>query len=393
MECNGTRESNAEWPASTEVINESIRSVKQLFILIPGIFVFAGITAITLSPKDILLHSAIKLPVIDLSTPLELYFVLAPILLILAYSYFLFNLKSMAAVLEFAKGNAEKRSGTIRWIVSDYYLDFNGTINPKGIWIEISLFHLPYLAIICLFISSLRIQSFSLSIVGLLFSLAAIVISAMFRHRHCWSDNRMANIMSKLIYFITMTSTLYLGYFSLIQLRSDKFNPENEIVLLPSKFYSIDYTNQHMSRNQEEGPIIAKGIPLKKSNFSSSKLYSPDFSCSDLSHANFENATVVNGIFDEAILYRTNFYRAKCINCSFRKSKVIDTNLQFATLEGSSFAEAQLNNADFRNSILRLTTWDFTESLCKVKSFKDASDRPIMLTGFLKKYCPTKLNQ
>ncbi len=340
--------SDDEIKVSKDMVGESARAAKQLFLLITGAYAYCAVTVATLDGREILVREKIVLPLLGLPVPFRWFFVVSPLLLIFLHWYFYLHIKQMRQFIE--EIPATDRVGLFPWIVTqDYVSENRRRLDIRSLWVEIGLWHYWPAILIASSIASIRIQNNLIVIIGLAASLISVLSSFRFRRRYYEKQTR-----SKFVYRICLILLLAgIGLNGMLAwvARSDV---DLKTVLGDDFVYDrvqsvigVDCSNQIYHAQEGPSSLIADRRNLRRASFRSSII--PGFRCNDcnLQNADFRDAVIVGGNFHHADFSGADFRNAICYHCDLSKAILKRVNFAGAKIIGSKIGAADLQDAIF----------------------------------------------
>lgn len=374
MRINKVKLNEADW--LIDKISEASKNTRRIHSLYIGLLFYCFLTVLTVTNMQLVFNETVRLPIFNLDVPLNGFFFISPIMVLILFIYFqihLNELKQLTNTLELKYPNDKKR--IYPWIMnlsdnhpSEIINKIKNFIISFSLWWALPLFlctnafqfvkkHAKIWNIIVVFL---------IPIIGIIF---VLLFWEFYNHRDCNFKvkefiNRLKRdgIIYLLILFIIIEIFLLFSiHFSFKGIKIIKSWPcvdlsYQKLIIEKNEDYKtlywIDLKNIHLEGANLSGSILKradlqnaylKNAILQYTDLREARLDNADLQNSDLWSAQLENATLKNTKLDGAKFWKANLKNARFDNASLKK-----TEFNGAQLNGADFKNAITNNVDFR---------------------------------------------
>jgi len=358
------------------VIDSASQHARKVYYLYLGFIAYCAVTVFSTTDRQLALKGdTAKLPILDISVPLEVFFVGAPILVIIFYIYFMLYLNRLNSRIEelmLLVPNFNKKK-LYPWMINIIKEPEQGFISflEKGLVGLTLWFTLPVTMVIFAWKLLKKHDEFlSYAIVSLVF--ASILIVTYFWNRF---NSSFWNQFNSSKTFRELREVLYCTLISLVII----FGWYELMLVVPQinqgylKWANLDLRNE----------ILVK-VPDEGNNFDG--VYWGDFegvnwNGADLTGAVLQRANLRNSNLKRANLLRVNLYESDLSGATLDYSVLKDADLRFSqlgprnedlfnTIKPASLSNCTISGTKFQNSNLRDT--DFKDTIIDDVNFQGA---------------------
>lgn len=371
------------------VIDSASKHARVLYYIYIGFLLYLVITA--LSVKDIQLAlgaSYISLPFINLSIPLETFFIVSVILAIALYiNLMLYQYKLRSLVTELLKDYDERnidydKNKLFPWVTNTCGLAQRGIYGAvQSVFSAISFWlTLPAALFILSFIYVKKHDELiSYVIVGLAFASLLSVFLFWIKFHKSEKSNEVWDLMILFVVCGIITGGWYATCIMVPEINAGKYawanlDLKNEILAVApeggggnDQYYWADFEGANLN-----GADLRNTV-LKQGNLTGAKLNNADLSNSDLSNSTLTGASLVNtGLrqsnlkgtdlsfadlsgadLKNARLEEANLYNTVLVNADLKQANLRDTDLEGANMDGAVLTNAILTRVDLHKASLK----------------------------------------
>ncbi len=371
------------------VIDSASKHARLLYYIYIGFLLYLVVTALSVKDKQLALGASyINLPFINLSVPLEAFFIVSVILAIALYiNLMLYQNKLRRLVADLLKYYNERhiaydKNKLFPWAINTYGVAERGIYGAvQTVFSGISLwFTLPAALFILSFIYVKKHDELlSYMLVGLVF--ASLLLVFLFWNK--FNKPKKSNVVWDLMVLFVVCSIIVAGWYATCimvpAINAGKYawanlNLRNEILAIApegsegnDQYFWVDLEGANLN-----GADLRNAV-LKQSNLSGVKLDNAMLANADLSYSTLANASLVNADMKQsnlkgadlsytdlseadlknARLEEANLYNAILVNAKLEQVNLRDTDLEGANLDGADMKNANLTRVDLHNASLR----------------------------------------
>ncbi|GEM_PF-2439926 len=316
-----TNERNVE--RMVEVIDNASRHARMVYYLYLGFIAYCAVTVFSTTDRQLALKGdTAELPILDISVPLDGFFILAPILAIGLFVYFMLYLHRLNSLIE-GLGESYDKKQLYPWMINIAREPEDGTIGLlQKLFVGLTLwFTLP----VTMFIFASKFLKKHEDFLSYL--IVALAFASIFIVFWFWNNLRKKEYSELLIY--TLLPVIVYLFINLTAIFIPKINDGD------FKWANLDLRNE-----------LLVTVPDKEKDFGG--VY-----CGDLEGVNLNGADLTNAVFKRANLSGAKLNNADLSNADLRKSKlspVLDKDgkiiIEAATLENAILRDTNLQEAD-----------------------------------------------
>jgi len=397
-----------------EVIDSASQHARRIYYLYLGFIVYCAVTVWATTDTQLALKSErVQLPILDITEPLDGFFLLAPIIVMLLYIYFIMYLNRLNVLIDNLESYCKEnrlifnKKDLYPWminIVREPDKDILGFIQKW--FVRLTLWFSPP---IILFIFAFKLikkhDSWIVIIITLVFASSIFIIAYWFDKNKSikWSITK--SYLLLLILAVTVLFDFYIVWIIFPQISEGKYNwanldLRNELLVnVPDKYrdfegvYWADLEGVNWNGADLTSAVL-KRANLRKAKLNNARLYNANLQKADLIEANLQKADLRYANLQEAVLLNAKLQEADLEGANLWQAELkgvkrAEANLQEANLEGANLQEAYLAGANLQGAI------DLTKKqLCNAKILINTRiDEDLLIEINADKECAYKLTK
>jgi len=371
------------------VIDSASKHSRLLYYIYIGFLLYLIVTALSVKDKQLALGASyINLPFINLSVPLEAFFIVSAFLAIALYiNLMLYQNKLRRLVSDLLQNYNESNTAYDKnklfpWEINTCGVTGRGILGAvQSVFSGISFwFTLPAALFILSFIYVKKHDELiSYIIVGLAFASLLLIFLIWYRFNKPEKSNDMWDLMVMFVVCGVITAGWYATCIMVPAINAGKYewanlDLKNEILAIApagsdgnDQYFLVDLEGANLN-----GADLRNAV-LKQSNLSGTQLDNANLSNSDLSNSTLTNASLVNADLKlsnlkgtdlsfadlseadlkNARLEEANLYNAKLVKANLEQANLRDTDLEGANLDGAELKNAILTRVDMHKASLK----------------------------------------
>lgn len=315
-----TNERNVE--RMVEVIDNASRHARMVYYLYLGFIAYCAVTVFSTTDRQLALKGdTAELPILDISVPLDGFFILAPILAIGLFVYFMLYLHRLNSLIE-GLGESYDKKQLYPWMINIAREPEDGTIGLlQKLFVGLTLwFTLP----VTMFIFASKFLKKHEDFLSYL--IVALAFASIFIVFWFWNNLRKKEYSELLIY--TLLPVIVYLFINLTAIFIPKINDGD------FKWANLDLRNE-----------LLVTVPDKEKDFEG--VY-----WGDLEDVNWNGADLTSVLLKQANLRNAKLNETRFFDANFEKANLKDANLRRAYLRGANLQEADLGDANLQNANL-----------------------------------------
>jgi len=352
-----------------EVIDNASKNASRFFSIYVGFTVYAIITILGIPDGQLQFQPnwLIKLPILGIEIPTNLFFIIVPFFSFCLYLYLMVLIFSLYSLIEDYRSYCQQRNliynnkDLYPWIINFVRMSENKSIRllKKSIVSITVWFCLP----LTLFIFTLRYLKYHDQI-G---SYGFLILMFLSTYVAFWFWNQLnRNKYNHILNFVILPCIIILivfSFFFVAKVNEGHFSWANldlknqTLVRIPTKDqvfergYWANFEGFNFNGANLSGSIL-KRANLRFANIVRAKLYQTNLDQADLSTANLQEANLFQANLQEANLFQANLQEANLFQANLQEANLEYANLREANLSHANLQEANLVNADLQEANL-----------------------------------------
>jgi len=352
-----------------EVIDNASRHARMLYYLYLGFIAYCAVTVFSTTDRQLALKGdKAELPILDISVSLDGFFLLAPLLAIGLFVYFMLYLHRLNSLVDdlFEVDPSYNKKDLYPWMINIARETEKGIIGfLQRLFVGLTLwFTLP----VTMFIFASKFVKKhedirSQIIVGLAF--ISILIVIWFWNQ--FNSSKKLGELREVFYSLLISLVIVAGWYGTIMLipqindgehRWANLDLRNELlVTVPDKdkdfkgVYWADLEGVNLNGADLTSAVL-KRANLRNAELNKAELFKANLQEAHLVDANLRGAFLGNANLQEANLKNANLRGAYLGNANLREANLGNANLRGALLQYANLQEANLKNANLREANL-----------------------------------------